>query len=80
MTDDHSADEGTEEALEDLEAPAEQAGDVAGGICPHGTIACQLPTQGCGTPSCTGQTWCRPGTVQDCVPGTCKTSEVYIVT
>jgi len=48
MTDD-AQNEGAEEAIEDLEAPAASQDDVAGG-------ACGLPT--CGTPSmvCQGKT------------------------
>jgi hypothetical protein len=60
MTDDERAKEAAEEQIEDLEAPAEQQGDVAGGagkcapptkrqMCdpaPHNT------RQGCVQPSC----------------------------
>jgi hypothetical protein len=38
--------EGAEEAIEDLDAPADTQGDVAGGACakPTGTAGCNQPT------------------------------------
>jgi hypothetical protein len=79
MTDEPGAEEGAEENVEDLEAPAEQAADVAGGrmVCPDNT-ACQLPTDGCSNPSCTQQTWCKPGTVQGCPKYTCAVTAVLV--
>jgi len=76
MTDEQGSEEGAEEAIEDLEAPAAVWNDVVGGI------ACQLPTSGCSNPSCTGQTWCTPGTHQGCSPGpphpTCEMTMVAV--
>lgn len=55
MTDEHEADE---EAIEDLEAPAEQQSDVAGGR------GCRPPTTpACAEPSCVlTQSGCRHDT------------------
>jgi hypothetical protein len=46
MTDKERKDEGAEEAIEDLEAPAEQQDDVAGGaeICASPTVICVQPS------------------------------------
>jgi len=45
MSDDHEIDEAAEEPVEDLEAPAEALGDVAGGGCQKFTaIICISPT------------------------------------
>lgn len=54
MTDPERKDEGAEEAIEDLEAPAETQEDVAGGGM------CAKPTKFCVPPSCTD-------TVVDCI-------------
>lgn len=58
MTDKEKHDEeGTEETIEDLEAPADAQGDVAGGA---GT-KCPVPgvtTVRCAPPSCTGKSNC----------------------
>ncbi len=73
MTDEERQDEGAEEAIEDLEAPAAAQDDVAGGV-----IACNLPTKGCSNPTCTSQTWCKPGTHQGCDMPTCGASIVHV--
>lgn len=78
MTDEPSVDEGAEETLEDLEAPADRMADVAGGMCP-GNTACKLPTEACPAPTCTGQTYCLPGTVQGCQKPTCLLTNVKIL-
>lgn len=45
MTDDERSDEAAEEAIEDLEAPADSLDDVAGGGCQKYTaIMCVSPT------------------------------------
>jgi hypothetical protein len=45
MSDERDNDEAAEEAIEDLEAPAEALGDVAGGECQrHTAIMCVSPT------------------------------------
>ena len=44
MTDEHRSDEGDEEAIEDLEAPAEAQSDVEGGLCATPTNCCAPPT------------------------------------
>ena len=45
MTFEHSDDEGAEEAIEDLEAPAEAQSDVAGGEgCGKPSMQCLAPT------------------------------------
>lgn len=58
MTDEEKHDEeGAEEAIEDLEAPADAQGDVAGGAAPK----CPVPgvtTVRCAPPSCTGTSHC----------------------
>jgi hypothetical protein len=69
--------EGGEEAIEDLEAPASAQGDVAGGICPNAT-ACHLPTSGCSNPTCTGVTYCKPGTAQGCEKPSCQITSVLV--
>jgi hypothetical protein len=46
MSDEHADDEAAEEAIEDLEAPAEELADVAGGGCQKFTAII------CVTPSC----------------------------
>jgi hypothetical protein len=43
MTDQEKNQEGAEESIEDLEAPAEAQGDVAGGKCSV-TLQCRTPT------------------------------------
>jgi hypothetical protein len=59
MTDKERQDEGAEESIEDLEAPADAQGDVAGGkgkgpVCPvPGVTAVR-----CAPPSCTGKSNC----------------------
>ncbi|HEY1833681.1 MAG TPA: hypothetical protein VGG08_04530 [Solirubrobacteraceae bacterium] len=78
MTDEDNVEEGAEEAIEDLEAPAAAAGDVTGGLCPAGTDACHLPTTGCSNPTCTVQTFCKPGTVQGCTKPTCGLTVVLV--
>ena len=41
-------------------------------------VKCQLPTDRCTNPSCTSQTYCKPGTRQGCVKPTCKSTAVFI--
>jgi hypothetical protein len=48
MTFDQSDEEGAEEAIEDLEAPAEAQGDVAGGK----GKGCGKPSMVCAAPTC----------------------------
>jgi hypothetical protein len=60
MTDEERNDEGAEEEVEDLEAPAEAQEDVAGGACPANT--CRYTTY------CLEQT-CK-ATKRACLPGT----------
>ncbi|HEX4034788.1 MAG TPA: hypothetical protein VHX66_10120 [Solirubrobacteraceae bacterium] len=73
MTDGERNEEGAEEALEDLEAPAESAADVAGGICPQATGVCR-PTNRC-SPVNT-MIHCSPPT-QLCPTGyTCELTQV----
>lgn len=79
MTDDERmarSEEGAEEAIEDLEAPATAQEDVAGGLCPSNT-ACHLPTQACSNPTCTSQTYCK-GTAQGCAKPTCQVTAVWV--
>jgi hypothetical protein len=61
MTDDERKQEGAEESVEDLEAPAAEQGGVAGGIVCRPTNACApvntvvhclAPTQLCEYPTC----------------------------
>ena len=63
MTDEERSQEGGEDAIEDLEAPAAAQGDVAGGMgpcrptnacAPVNTVVthCSLPTQLCMEPTC----------------------------
>jgi hypothetical protein len=61
MTDEERNQEGAEQHIEDLEAPADAQSDVAGGLgclptnaCnPVKTVVhCQSPTQFCQTPTC----------------------------
>ncbi len=74
MTDDQLREEGAEEEIEDLEAPAAAQSEVAGGR----VIKCHLPTKAnCQNPTCTGVTYCK-GTRQQCVPGTCDVSLVMV--
>jgi hypothetical protein len=57
MTDEEKRDEGAEEAIEDLEAPADAQGDVAGGkgtACP----VVGVTVVRCAPPSCTGVSHC----------------------
>jgi hypothetical protein len=56
MTNDQFDDEGAEEAIEDLEAPADAQTDVAGGKGP----ACGSPSMVCAAPTCkTSAALCR---------------------
>ena len=62
MTDEERNQEGAEEQIEDLEAPAEAQGDVAGGMGPcrptnacnpvKTVVHCDKPTQICIDPTC----------------------------
>lgn len=61
MTDEERSQEGADEEIEDLEAPAAAQGDVAGGLLCRPTnrcapvntvVACQPPTQYCAPPTC----------------------------
>ena len=63
MTDEERKEEGADEAIEDLEAPAAAQEDVAGGLgpckptnrcAPVNTVVhtCQDPTQLCADPTC----------------------------
>jgi hypothetical protein len=71
MTDDERRDEGAEEAIEDLEAPATSQGDVVGGIGP-----CR-PTNNC-KPVHTVVN-CPDKITQGCREPTCNVTEVYAV-
>jgi hypothetical protein len=44
MTDDEHDEEGLEEAIEDLEAPAHTQADVVGGKCAKPSVGCVNPT------------------------------------
>jgi hypothetical protein len=44
VTDEERKDEAAEEKIEDLEAPADQQEDVAGGLCAKPTTICVEPT------------------------------------
>ena len=66
MTDEQRNEEGAEEAIEDLEAPAEAQGDVAGGACPVAT--CFSPSNICRKPS----VW------DECKAPSCAKSEIVI--
>ena len=70
--------EGSGREIEDLEAPAAEWGDVVGGLDLGPIVKCQLPTDRCTNPTCTSQTYCKPGTQQGCVKPTCKSTAVYI--
>ena len=72
MTDEERTEEATDETIEDLEAPVHEWKDVVGGI------PCQLPTKRCSNPTCTSQTYCKPGTHQGCVQPTCDLTLVYV--
>jgi hypothetical protein len=67
MTDDERTEEGAEEPIEDLEAPAEAQGDVVGGA-----NECIYPT--CHNPNTRFVAYCRPpscnDTKSDCLDGT----------
>ena len=63
MTDEERSEEGAEEAIEDLDAPAEAQDDVAGGA------ACRKPS---------GPGGCRPPTCLDSGPVCPKPSEVVV--
>ena len=58
MTDDERNDEGAEEAIEDLEAPADAQDDVVGGMCTQATAVdcrgatCKASEVLCRVPSC----------------------------
>lgn len=74
MTDDERRAEGADETIEDLDAPAEALDEVAGGV-----IACKLPTQAqCPSPTCNQQTFCLPGTGQNCSKPTCHFTAIAI--
>jgi hypothetical protein len=61
MTDDERRDEGSTDDIEDLEAPAETQGDVAGG-------ACGKPSMVCKTISCAKtEAYCRTKRTDDIV-------------
>jgi hypothetical protein len=83
---DEQWDEGSGQEVEDLEAPAAEWGEVVGGIGQAGgtgkgltvVVKCQLPTDKCTDPSCTGQTYCKPGTQQGCAKPTCSVTTVYV--
>ncbi len=53
MTEEEREDEGAEEAIEDLEAPAQAQDDVAGGAgaCPN-KLSCVTPSMRCAAPTC----------------------------
>ena len=72
MTDEERQDEGVEETIVDLEAPETSWEDVVGGM------PCQLPTKVCSDPTCTGQTYCKPGTKQNCAKPTCQVTAVWV--
>jgi hypothetical protein len=82
MTEEERDQEGAEEAIEDLEAPATAQRDVAGGMgCT--SPSCHLPTSGCASPTCGENTFCRPGTIQSCgcnntAGATCRATTVEI--
>jgi hypothetical protein len=54
MTDEQRSDEGAEETIEDLDAPAAAQSDVAGGMCMAPSELCRKPTEytGCAKPTC----------------------------
>ena len=54
MTDEQRNEEGAEEAIEDLDAPAAEQGDVAGGMCYKPSLICPKPTDfdACQKPTC----------------------------
>ena len=55
MTEEPHADEGAEEAIEDLEAPATAQDDVAGGAaCGKPSMICEPPTCDATAAKCTG--------------------------
>lgn len=64
MTDDDHSEEGAEEAIEDLEAPASAQGAVAGGV-----VASRCPEKGGVSTICVGGT-CTPPSAILCLPGT----------
>ena len=85
MSEEELWEEGSGREIEDLEAPAAEWGDVVGGAGPNpvgggiaGIVKCQLPTDKCSDPSCTSQTYCKPGTQQGCAKPTCQTTIVAI--
>jgi hypothetical protein len=69
MTDDERKQEGAEEPVEDLEAPAEGQGEVVGGVVCAPTNACapvHTVVKGCASPT------------QFCQEPTCKVTRVYV--
>jgi hypothetical protein len=77
MTEEEHGQEGGEEAIEDLEAPAAQADSAVGAAkCPDNT-ACSLPTKACSNPTCTTQTYCK-ATAQGCAKPTCQVTAVWV--
>lgn len=58
MTDEERHDEGAEEGIEDLEAPADAQSDVAGGVAPKGCTVPKVTNVRCAPPSCTGASNC----------------------
>ncbi len=68
MTDEERKEEGAEEAIEDLEAPAAAQDDVAGGLGP-----CK-PTNACKAVNTLVHTCSTP--TQLCVEPTCRTTSV----
>jgi hypothetical protein len=55
MTDEQLNEEGSEEAIEDLEAPAATQDDVAGGVgCGNPSLICTDPTCDATVAKCTG--------------------------
>jgi hypothetical protein len=60
MTDKERMDEGSEEAIEDLDAPAERQSDIAGGLIADDEAKCKKPSK-----------QCLPQTKQRCDEATC---------
>ncbi|HEY1833680.1 MAG TPA: hypothetical protein VGG08_04525 [Solirubrobacteraceae bacterium] len=67
MTEEEHSHEGDGEEIEDLEAPAEAAEDVAGGICTNATNACRPAGS---------VVHCPYGVTQLCDAPTCKVTTV----
>ena len=68
MTDDERKQEGADEEIEDLEAPAEAQEDVAGGLDAELDARCKA----------TARKWCPPKPTY-CSQPTCKTTAVHEV-